>query len=649
MSGFFTGLFGYFNNNPQENKNESSPSVDNDDININDNIEPENIDFDSYLPVFLYSHAEFPTLPKLDEYENYTQSTFANPDNRGENKYIEKRQDLFMEVPKNVIVVDPIMKSNLCVSYEEVDHGFPEFINKYKNSAFIKSKKYNESVNEITDGFLKKIINTFYNNKKVYFSDSTINNFSIVFDVVGTNEKDYGYKIPWNIRYKKTKDGKLDTLGILSRQYNLGREKDSSKRIMLKDVIKMIKEQINSKENIPDEYKNDGDVKIMLYLISCRGGDTKQEVDEKIYKAQQKVYDNGLYKITDRKLKHTNSLFQTPLSPSSEEDSEEEQEGGNKKSRKKRKRGGGKKKTRKKKYRQKRGGGKKKTRKKKYRKKSGGGGSSFKIMSWNILASAAVKHHKKNNQEETKEERGLRHDAIIRKINKVNPDVILLQEFDRHFMRKMEKEGKYEIITKFPIKDENSFTTAVLYKNDKFKNENDNDSELLYDKNTKTYDKKNAMRADLTFIENEKKFRFISLHLSGRVKTARTKLFNDIIKDINKGYCDDKIGIYGGDFNQVLPNPDENYSTCSFDYVDDGEEKKVLIDRIAYPNTHIEMKSYKVDKEPCNDGDKNDKDVFEFSQFNGSDHFPIVAEFMFIENESKSENESKKKSKSVKK
>ena len=622
MSRFFSGLFGYFNNPQQENNKESSPSVDNDDININDNIEPENIDFDSYLPVFLYSHAEFPTLPKLDEYKNYTQSTFANPLVRGEKKYIEKRQDLFMEVPDNVIVVDPIMKSNLCSSYEELDHGFPEFINKEGNSAFIKSKKYNESVKKITDGFLKKIINTFYNNKKVYFPDSTINNFSIVFDVVGTNEKDYGYKIPWNIRYKKTKDGKLDTLGILSRQYNLGREKDSSKRIMLKDVIKMIKEQINSKENIPDEYKNNGDVKIMLYLVSCRGGDTKKEIDEKIYKAQQKVYDNGLYKITDRKLKHTNTLFETQPPPplSSEEDSEEEQEGGNKNNR----RNVRKSKTRKK---RKRGGGKKKTRKKKYRKKRGGGGSSFKIMSWNILASAAVKYHREDKKEEEEKERDLRHDAIIRKIENEKPDVILLQEFDRHFMRKIK--GKYEIKTNFPITDENSFTTAVLYNKDKF--EDDNDSKLLYDDDCVcAYDKKNAMRADLKFKANGKKirFRFISLHLSGRKEKARTRLLNYIIEDIKK-VEKNKIGIYGGDFNQVLSNTDENYSTCSFDYADEKEGKKVLIDKIVYPYHILKEKSYKVDKEPCNDGDKNDKDKFEFSQFNGSDHFPIVAEFKF--------------------
>jgi len=146
-------------------------------------------------------------------------------------------------------------------------------------------------------------------------------------------------------------------LGILSRQYNLGREKDSSKRIMLKDVIKMIKEQINSKENIPDKYKNNGDVKIMLYLISCRGGDTKQEDDEKIHEAQQKVYDNGLYKITDIKTRSVDLLFDEPSSEEEDEDEDEdedeyEERNNNKRSRrsvtksknrKKLKRGGGKK------------------------------------------------------------------------------------------------------------------------------------------------------------------------------------------------------------------------------------------------------------------------------------------------------------------
>jgi len=138
-------------------------------------------------------------------------------------------------------------------------------------------------------------------------------------------------------------------------KYNLGREKDSSKRIMLKDVIKMIKEQINSKENIPAKYKNNGDVKIMLYLISCRGGDTKQEDDEKIDEAQQKVYDNGLYKITDIKTRSVDLLFDEPSSEEEDEDEDEdeyEERNNNKRSRrsvtksktrKKLKRGGGKK------------------------------------------------------------------------------------------------------------------------------------------------------------------------------------------------------------------------------------------------------------------------------------------------------------------
>ena len=322
MSGFFSGLFGYFNE-PQQNKQETDDKdisiteeegqEKTDDIIIKDNIEPENIDFDSYLPVFLYSHAEFATIQELDENEGKTQSTFSDPYNRGNIKKIVKKNELFMDVPDNVIVVDPIMKGNLCLSYKEIDYGFPNFVSEKGNNAFINSEKYNKARAEINDTKLKKIIDTFYNNKKVYFSGSTINNFSIVFDV---KDKEDEYTIPWNIRYKKTETGILDTLGLLSRQYNLGRENELSKRIMLKDVIKMIKEQINSKENIPERYKNNKDVKIMLYLVSCRGGDTESHEDKEIYEAQQKVYNNGLYKITDRKARST-VIFQEPINEDS--------------------------------------------------------------------------------------------------------------------------------------------------------------------------------------------------------------------------------------------------------------------------------------------------------------------------------------------
>ena len=321
MSGFFSGLFGYFNE-PQQNKQETDDKdisitkeegqEKTDDIIIKDNIEPENIDFDSYLPVFLYSHAEFATIQELDENEGKTQSTFSDPYNRGNIKKIVKKNELFMDVPDNVIVVDPIMKGNLCLSYKEIDYGFPNFVSEKGNNAFINSEKYNKAIKSINNEKLK-YINLFYNNKKVYFPGSTINNFSIVFDV---KDKEDEYTIPWNIRYKKTETGTLDTLGLLSRQYNLGRENELSKRIMLKDVIKMIKEQINSKENIPERYKNNKDVKIMLYLVSCRGGDTESHEDKEIYEAQQKVYNNGLYKITDRKARST-VIFQEPINEDS--------------------------------------------------------------------------------------------------------------------------------------------------------------------------------------------------------------------------------------------------------------------------------------------------------------------------------------------
>ena len=376
MSGFFSGLFGYFNE-PQQNKQETDDKdisitkeegqEKTDDIIIKDNIEPENIDFDSYLPVFLYSHAEFATIQELDENEGKTQSTFSDPYNRGNIKKIVKKNELFMDVPDNVIVVDPIMKGNLCLSYKEIDYGFPNFVSEKGNNVFINSEKYNKARAEINDTKLKKIIDTFYNNKKVYFSGSTINNFSIVFDV---KDKEDEYTIPWNIRYKKTETGILDTLGLLSRQYNLGRENELSKRIMLKDVIKMIKEQINSKENIPERYKNNKDVKIMLYLVSCRGGDTESHEDKEIYEAQQKVYNNGLYKITDRKARSTDIIFEKPVYENEDdnEDDNEDEAKGVKKGKQKQKKGGGRKTKKAKKNKQKKTKSVKKRAKKKTRK-----------------------------------------------------------------------------------------------------------------------------------------------------------------------------------------------------------------------------------------------------------------------------------------
>ena len=348
---------------------------------INDNIEPDEINFNDYLPVFLYSHAEYPTLPHLDigKYPG-TRSMFVQPNKRGKIKQTKKRQELFTEVPDNVIVVDPIIKGKLCNSTKSIDYGFVDFILKNGNSSFLENKLFLKAYNNYSKNSSPikkkktkkrtkskkrksktkkeqeknkdlKLIKTFYNNKKVYFSGSTINNFSIVFDV-NNKKQDDEYNIPWKIRYKNPIRGEEEQTIPIDRKYNLYRESDTNpKRILLEDTIEIIIEELNNVTGL-EEYKDEnGNVKFMLYLISCRGGDTKETEDKQIYVGQEQVKkngENGTYFINKRKTKREVSfekgyVYSTPPPTPSISSSLESVASI----------GGGKKKTRKKKYRKK--------------------------------------------------------------------------------------------------------------------------------------------------------------------------------------------------------------------------------------------------------------------------------------------------------
>lgn len=94
---------------------------------------------------------------------------------------------------------------------------------------------------------------------------------------------------------------------------------------------------------------------------------------------------------------------------------------------------------------------------------------SLKVMSWNVLASAAVKYHQ-GGKEETGSQRRKRHSKILKKILKENCDLILLQEVDRDFVNALRKSKKYKVVWKLPRMklNPNAFGNAVLY-NDKLK------------------------------------------------------------------------------------------------------------------------------------------------------------------------------------
>ena len=224
-------------------------------------------DFDTYLPVFLYSHASF---ADYDE-----DCKVANPKVSGEItkeglfKSFKTQDDFFTTVPENMIVVDPIPSGLLCMSGWSLDELFPAFINSFGNKTFLQNVL---PINDIKDAKNVKIdprnidqLQHLYNNRKVYYSGNEINNFRITFDINSGS-------IPWGIRVPiyENKDQKVfnahsghsDIKMIRedwSRQYSNAKKNEC---IYLDEVL------IKIREFVDDIYNHRP--KIMLYMISCR-------------------------------------------------------------------------------------------------------------------------------------------------------------------------------------------------------------------------------------------------------------------------------------------------------------------------------------------------------------------------------------------
>ena len=67
--------------------------------------------------------------------------------------------------------------------------------------------------------------------------------------------------------------------------------------------------------------------------------------------------------------------------------------------------------------------------------------STLKVMSWNVLASEAVKYHQ-SGKEESGAQRNKRYNKIIKRILKEKCDLVLLQEVDRDFINLVRKSKK---------------------------------------------------------------------------------------------------------------------------------------------------------------------------------------------------------------
>ena len=251
---------------------------------------------------------------------------------------------------------------------------------------------------------------------------------------------------------------------------------------------------------------------------------------------------------------------------------------------------------------------------------------TLKVMSWNVLA----KHPAKNFLNETIVDLEKRTNVRIETILKKTPDIVLLQEFDRYFVEKLNENTK--IVKNYDIYYEQDTLLKEKYDYDIFgngimvKKTNKNIETIsvlgtIIDYGT-LYDKKNAVYMDIKY--KNKVIRIISMHLSGRNEEARKSLYEAVSNRCSKlDYC-----IIGGDCNSIdlcmMPYYEGKKSTvCSFDYAelqeindDDGLE----IDKIF-------VKNMKITKFRVQNNGKCDipRDVHKNIKKYGSDHFYILA------------------------
>ena len=218
-----------------------------------------NIDFDEYLPVFIYSHAEFARITSsMDKIG--CKSAFPGSGDMGTDfTRINNISELFTNVPEGMIAIDPIPSGYNCLCGPGQDEMFPLLI-----SSFGGLKKwfepgslpyYNSIIKEPT---IEYVIKTFYNSTKLYLENERINNYEMIFDINKVNG------IPWNIRtLRKVEGGEEITEELFewTRQYSV----KNNNCIYLNELIKKLEYERRNNRESPFYGR-----KLALIFLSCR-------------------------------------------------------------------------------------------------------------------------------------------------------------------------------------------------------------------------------------------------------------------------------------------------------------------------------------------------------------------------------------------
>ena len=237
----------------------------------------------------------------------------------------------------------------------------------------------------------------------------------------------------------------------------------------------------------------------------------------------------------------------------------------------------------------------------------------MKILSWNILAEEWIEKKYYPMVQEQLLESKKRFKTIMKHINKMSPDVILLQEVMKNNYKYLKKKYRYKYFISsllavpwvgYPVGESGNVT---LLKLSKFQGI--------------TSDRIDSMNF-LTAYYKDERVGIVNVHLDDSSETRRKKQIKKVMKKTNKL---DKV-IIGGDCNEqyiknrgIYKKLQKNNYKVAIKNTTYFIEKQMIIDNIFYKG--FKIKESHVDNS-C--GSRSVKNINCQLRKYGSDHFPII-------------------------
>jgi endonuclease/exonuclease/phosphatase family metal-dependent hydrolase len=241
----------------------------------------------------------------------------------------------------------------------------------------------------------------------------------------------------------------------------------------------------------------------------------------------------------------------------------------------------------------------------------------IKIVSWNILGHKHTHHNYKHHRNglanvETDEQKNIRKYKNTQTLNKIDADIVLLQEFSGC---EIDISNKYKNTLKNI--DTNEPGCYIFYKNDKLLLINSYTISIGYNKN--------AVVAEFLDIILDKKFKVVSFHLVGGKNSETYQI--EQIKILENNIIENQPIILGGDCNQRDIKFLNNNSKFLFI---DSEENTAMIQNMSKPGR---IDYFAVNNLSLNKFQYNGVFVkptihpWSYRCLIGSDHVPLIGTF----------------------